>query len=73
MDALMPLRNWWDIEVRYLWPDRFWRGLAFRLPHTLVMWCLVRVAAHATTGRWSKTSPDDLTYTLMYDRWERPS
>lgn len=43
---------------------------AWRLPRRVALWAMVRVAAHATTGRWGNENPCDLTYAKMHDRWE---
>lgn len=44
--------------------------IARRLPRRVVLWAMIRVAAEATTGRWSNESPDTLDYQKMHDRWE---
>lgn len=44
--------------------------LAWLLPRRLAYWAMIRVAAHATTGRFGNTSPDDLDYEKMAKRWE---
>jgi hypothetical protein len=55
---------------RRLTRDAMWRWLAWHLPRPLVLWCMVRVAAHASMGQYGNTSPDQLTYDLMHQRWE---
>jgi hypothetical protein len=70
-------------RLRYIWSDRrylihrrqekllLW--FVWRLPRTLVMWCAVRVHAHATTGRYGNTNPGDLTIMEAMKRWEGPN
>ena len=50
--------------------ERFWMWLAWRLPKQLVMWCCVRVGAHATTGKYSNTVVPELTVVDALKRWE---
>jgi len=45
-------------------------ALAWRLPRWLAYWCAIRVAAHATTGRYGTTDPTRLSVTDMLKRWE---
>ena len=44
--------------------------LAWHLPHVLVRWCFIRVAAHATTGQWREQCPDDVSIMDAAGRWE---
>ena len=47
------------------WParvaERLWRLAAWPAPEPLVYWGAMRVAAHATTGKYSKTKAPRLT------------
>lgn len=51
--------------------ERFWMWLAWKLPRGLVYWCFVRVAAHATTGRFGGDESIALTLVEAMKRWER--
>jgi hypothetical protein len=44
--------------------------LAFRLPRRLVMWCAVRLGAHATQGRYSSQVVPDLLFMDALKRWD---
>lgn len=70
-------------KLKYLWTDRkyligrrwesFVRGIAWHLPHRLVMWCYFRVAAHAITGKYEKnTVVSELTMMDAIKRWDEP-
>ena len=50
--------------------ERFWIWLAWLLPRELVMWCAVRVGAHATTGDWGHVTVPDLTFMDALKRWD---
>jgi len=41
--------------------ERIWMKLAWLMPRKLVYWCAVRVAAHATVGKYSNQIVPDLT------------
>jgi hypothetical protein len=49
--------------------DKIWRYVAWRLPRGLVMWCAVRVGAHATQGAWSSQIVPELTVMDALQRW----
>ena len=50
--------------------DRFWQWLAWRLPRRLVMWCTIRLIAHATRGDYSnQIVPDLMAMDALY-RWD---
>jgi hypothetical protein len=67
-------------RAQILWLDRhyeirkrreaFVRWIAWHLPHELVMWCYFRVAAHATTGEYSKTVAPELSMMDAIKRWD---
>jgi hypothetical protein len=44
--------------------------IAWLLPRRVAMWAMVRVAAHATTGKWGNESPDTIDFKKMHDRWQ---
>lgn len=43
--------------------------IAWRLPKQLVMWCAVRVGAHATQGPYSNQIVPDLPFMDALKRW----
>jgi hypothetical protein len=49
--------------------DRLLMKIAWTLPRRLVMWCYVRVGAHATTGEYSKTVVPELSMLDALGRW----
>jgi len=51
------------IEKLMLW-------FVWRLPKTLIMWCGIRIGAHATTGKYGTTLVPDLTFMDAMKRWE---
>lgn len=51
--------------------DRVVRSLAWKLPRRLVMWCFVRVVAHATAGEWGNSSPTEVNTMEALNRWEK--
>ena len=50
--------------------EKLCRWIAWKLPRELVMWCAIRVAAHATSGPWSNTIVPELTAMEAVKRWE---
>jgi hypothetical protein len=66
--------------LRYAWLDRRYllakrrekavMWVAWHLPRTLVMWCYMRVATHATTGRYGGTVVPELTMMDAIKRWD---
>lgn len=69
MDAI--LAAWRD--RRYLagkHGDAMVRKIAWRLPRRLVMWCYIRVGAHATTGRYENTVVPELSMMDALKRWD---
>lgn len=53
--------------------ERLILAVVWRLPRWLVYWCAIRVAAHATTGRYGTTDPTTLSVTDALKRWEQPA
>lgn len=45
------------------------QDVAWALPRSVALWAFVRVSAAATTGPWSGTHPDSVTYKMAHDRW----
>lgn len=50
--------------------EKFVLWLAWKLPRYLVMWCTIRVFAHATTGEYSNTVVPELSAMDALKRWE---
>lgn len=60
-------------QIKYRVPEikeRILTAIAWRLPRSLVYWCYIRVASHATTGEWGDTEPDSLGMMEALKRWE---
>ena len=50
--------------------DRTAQWIAWRvLPRRVVMWCAIRVVAHATQGQWSAQIVPELTAMDAIARW----
>jgi hypothetical protein len=43
--------------------------IAWALPRRVALWAMIRVVAHATTGKWGHEHPDSIGYKEMHDRW----
>lgn len=54
------------------WSERLTVWIAWHLPRILVMWCSVRLAAHATMGEWGNTDPSELSVMDALERWTSP-
>lgn len=50
-------------ENIYIW-------IAWHLPRTLVLWCAIRLGAHATQGAWSNQVVPDLLFMDALSRWD---
>lgn len=50
--------------------EKIWEYLAWKLPRRLVYWCAIRLAAAATTGRYSSRTPDEVSVLDALDAWE---
>lgn len=53
--------------------ERLTTAIVWRLPRYLVMWCAVRVVAHATQGQFSNQIVPDLTAMDALKRWDTPA
>lgn len=62
--------KYWHIVRR---KENIIRWVAWHLPKTLVMWCYMRVAAHATTGQYSNTNVAELGMMDAIKRWDAPT
>ena len=51
--------------------EKIWYWIAKRLPRSLVMWCGYRMAAYATTGKYSHEEVPGIDMMTMFDRWIR--
>jgi hypothetical protein len=45
-------------------------NIAWHLPREIAYWCFVRVASHATAGKYGDTYPDQLTVMDAMKRWD---
>lgn len=52
--------------------ERVCTAIAWRLPRRLVMWCAIRVIAHATQGPYSGQVVPELTAMDALKRWDVP-
>lgn len=50
--------------------DKIAMKIAWMLPRRIAYWCAVRVAAHATAGKWSTQDVPDLRVLDALTRWE---
>lgn len=67
------LRWLWAYDIKYKAgraAERLAVWIAWRLPRSLVMWCYVRVGAHATSGAYGGTVVSELTMMEALSRWE---
>jgi len=51
------------------WREKVLMAFVWKLPRSIVGWCVVRATAHATSGKWSKDSPHDLDPLDILNRW----
>lgn len=51
--------------------DQICRWIAWKLPKRLVMWCAMRIGAHATTGKYSNQIVPQLFFMDAIERWEK--
>lgn len=49
--------------------DKILMKLAWLLPRRIVMWCAIRVAAHATTGKYGNQVVPKLSAMDAIQRW----
>jgi len=62
----------WAYDVKYRvskWRERAMTWIAWHLPHELVMWCAVRVGAHATMDRYGDQVVPELLFMDALKRW----
>jgi hypothetical protein len=61
------------IEIKYeihKRAEKLMRWFVWKLPRKLVMWCYIRVAAHATTGKFGNTIVPEITMMEALQRWD---
>lgn len=68
------------MNIVYAWRDRRYllsrerekilMKIVWHLPRKLVMWCYIRVAAHATTGKYGNTVVPELGMMDALKRWD---
>lgn len=49
--------------------DKLLMKLTWLFPRRLVMWCAIRVGAHATTGKYAEQVVPELRFMDALDRW----
>jgi hypothetical protein len=62
----------YGVDVGYQYEkvrDRALMAVAWHLPRRLVLWCAVRVVAHATTGAYGETLVPHLSGIEALERW----
>lgn len=50
--------------------EKLQRKAAWALPRSVAMWAYIRVAAHATTGKWSSQVVPELSMMDALERWD---
>jgi hypothetical protein len=62
------------VEAKYWYVERPAHKLmlwfVWKLPRKLVMWCYIRVGAHATTGKFGDTLVPEITMMDALQRWD---
>lgn len=57
------------VRVSFRYNKPLWRVLADMLPAKLVYFAVIRLAAHATTGKYSSTDTVELSAIDALERW----
>jgi len=52
--------------------EKAWLWIAWHLPGKLVYTASIRLMAHATTGEYGNTIPDELNVMEAFKRWDQP-
>ena len=63
---LTPIHLKYEIKHRL---EQMLIWFVWRLPRTLVMWCVVRAFTHATSDPHGPTHPDEIGYSVVMKRW----
>ena len=50
-------------------PDKICMFVAWRLPRRLIMWCAMRLGAHATQGQYETQIVPELNFMDAMERW----
>lgn len=58
--------QWWAGRLS----ERIPRNIAYMLPRSIVYWCAIRVASHATSGQYSNQVVPELTAMDALKRWD---
>jgi len=54
----------------YKIPEKMALWVAWKMPHWLVNWCLIRAWAHATQGEYENDLVGEVTMDQVIRRWE---
>ncbi len=67
------LKLWfWQLRERVYWrrfKEEVWFKLAWAVPHRLVYFVMIRVWAHATTGKYGDTEAPGILMATVLKRW----
>ena len=74
----LPTTLWGKIVLRYdlirydmhRMPEKMCMWIVWKLPRQLVMWCAIRLMAHATTGQYGNQEPDRVSIMEALKRWD---
>lgn len=69
------MRHWrWMLHWYWMrYSEKAWVWIANHVPRELALRCAIRVAAHATTGKWGTQTVPALTLDKMLSRWDKPN
>ena len=62
--------RWYFEDTVGRWPDKICMFIAWHLPRRLIMWCAMRLGAHATTGKYETQIVPELNFMDALDRWQ---
>jgi hypothetical protein len=49
--------------------EKFWIWLSWRLPKSLVYWCYIRMASHATLTKYKNREPNEVGIMDVMNCW----
>jgi hypothetical protein len=49
------------------------KAIARNMPRRIVYWCIIRVWAESTAGKWETSSPRKMRIETALDRWKETS
>lgn len=58
-------------EMKKIMKDKMWLKISHCMPRTLVLWCAMRLLAHATSGKWDNQIVSELKIFDALDRWDK--